>query len=889
MIRAKRATLKGYRNISAVWFFKTKHNFEDIQNTVISLWHLNSKFFEFDQGFIFTFHSPRLLNCNKIFGIPLEKIKNCLISAELTTPLDTSCADITLLQENKLITLFFHEAKLIDLSSWINLSNYQIIKTDNFIESNQFNSFSQASANTDTRELFNKFVGTSSEERNQFLSALGQQQKNDLTTRQSARSTFSLLHSLATIFKFPLSKKSDSSYDSSKSNGTIEPRKPLNTKIDRWRNWFTRIALITKASKLIGISHANYLKKLMDKFESGDLQEALRHAIPLSSDSGSLGQALGRLAPRNNLTISRHSGSAASVNFGNEVEQHLRKLYRLAFERLDKQGKYDEAAFVLADLLRNKQEALDYLVTHDRLKLATELALSWDMPPETIIRLCCLAGEWGKAVIVAKRDNAFSQAITLLQKSKPEIAQKLRYLWAEHLINQGDWLAAVDAIWPIEDAQTLAIEWLKQAEKAFGDLGIHASIQLILKSPQDAENCIQILIGIIEDPVNVEARYQIAHSILNLKAQNKYLSLLLSKLIPWLIADNNESSLKLSNKQYEKLINMSSDKILKTDLPPVKLLNQEQKHLSQINTTLSINVPAPGHQTTYDFVTLSNNRFLIAQGESGVIIVNENMQTFMRYDIPCHRIVISDSRQIALLLNKLDHRWRTTRLDLVTHKKVDLGILDIDLFTPDFDGVNWIIVSNNRYLVIDSSNRELQTLWSLSDLSGKIVKISRNQHNETLMIQNEQNAEIWTYSLPSRRLYKKDTVPIANISKTLVDISASGRLLAMEFSNLNYTWNVHYKLWKKSLRLDLPINEPPANITAQSDDLFLILIILLSEKQLCLLINVQTATIIYKIEWPLDAQVKLHFSEKHIAFSDTLGRIITFDKKTDRVFQATLR
>ncbi len=65
-------------------------------------------------------------------------------------------------------------------------------------------------------------------------------------------------------------------------------------------------------------------------FEDGNLDEALRHAIPLGGES--LGQAFGTPTAPTDLTLSTGRAAGANLNIGDTLEQHLRSLYRKAFE-----------------------------------------------------------------------------------------------------------------------------------------------------------------------------------------------------------------------------------------------------------------------------------------------------------------------------------------------------------------------------------------------------------------------------------------------------------------------------------------------------------------------------------------------------------------------------
>ncbi|HEX7640129.1 MAG TPA: bpX6 domain-containing protein, partial [Burkholderiaceae bacterium] len=227
----------------------------------------------------------------------------------------------------------------------------------------------------------------------------------------------------------------------------------------RWRAWLARLAMTSGVADLIGRQHAAYVRRMLALFEHGDLDAALRHALPLGSGQNSLGQALGRLAPQRELALGRQPGAGTRVGIGDKLEQHLRALYRRTFEQLDHAGRIDEATYVLAELLAQRGEALDYLEKHARHAQAAELALAWDMPAARIVRLMARAGDWRRAVLVAERDDAFAAAVAQLEPRWPDAATRLRREWARRLAASGRLLAAVQAIWPIETERASALGW----------------------------------------------------------------------------------------------------------------------------------------------------------------------------------------------------------------------------------------------------------------------------------------------------------------------------------------------------------------------------------------------------------------------------------------------
>src|SRR4029453_5538226 len=127
----------------------------------------------------------------------------------------------------------------------------------------------------------------------------------------------------------------------------------------------------SRRAQLIGRQHAKYLRRMLELFESGDVQDALRHAIPLGSDLESKLQTWALPRARTSLSIRPQDDGPSSVwSLGGDLFQHLQRTYRSMFQRLEAQGRIEEAAFVLAELLRADAEAVAFLERHGRLKLA---------------------------------------------------------------------------------------------------------------------------------------------------------------------------------------------------------------------------------------------------------------------------------------------------------------------------------------------------------------------------------------------------------------------------------------------------------------------------------------------------------------------------------------
>ena len=81
---------------------------------------------------------------------------------------------------------------------------------------------------------------------------------------------------------------------------------PRRTWIDRLDAWLARVLDTTRLGAIIGQRQADYLARLMDMFERGDLDAALKHAMPLGGTAvpGQTQPTLGVPSPRESLDIS---------------------------------------------------------------------------------------------------------------------------------------------------------------------------------------------------------------------------------------------------------------------------------------------------------------------------------------------------------------------------------------------------------------------------------------------------------------------------------------------------------------------------------------------------------------------------------------------------------
>lgn len=532
--------------------------------------------------------------------------------------------------------------------------------------------------------------------------------------------------------------------------------KPKETKSSRWRNYMTIFTIFTKLSHLIAFRQGDYIKKMMKKFADGDLEEALRYALPINNDN-SQGQSFGLPKPRNKLSLSeRVYGSSSSVYLEPEFLDHLQTLYRQSFEKLAKQDKVEQAVFVLVELLNSLNEAIEFLEQRKLYKQAMELAIARDAEPELIVKLCCLANNWDMAIMIARRDNIFANAILMLEKNKPELANKLRLEWAKTLAEKAEWLAAIDAIWPLTEYRYLAEQWFNNTDKLSGK----ALVKRFILLPDSIDKLEDCLTALKNNPNYYQKRLDIAKEILNQQKDIEKLQGLLRLFINIIIADVITYPNAFSISDIAKLIELTQDKSLQVDMPISSLNLVKQTSLLTANSLQLYHFPEAGHRAIYDMVALANDNYLLALGEAGIIMVDKMGKQLAYFMIAADSLVLSKNRLQVLALIKRDNYYRVEKIDLTTQKSVDLGVIKFQLCQWQFDGINWTIINNNCVEVVNIAET-LSVIWRVDLAPNRIQQIVTDDYGENYVtIDPENKIETFYYSLPKRNLINRSSIDI---------------------------------------------------------------------------------------------------------------------------------
>lgn len=781
---------RGVQPVVALWFRADAATDDSSQADaraarMLAHWRTGAKALRFPEGDLLRYPAPRWLDCDTLPALALcLDARGALTSAPLRPDerrahdgnashemhtLAASDADLLIVVGARVLALRQADGAPLDLSRWIDVDDYALREPFDCSAAVPMPDASKL-VGRQVRELLGDKIPPPSAERDAFLERLsgrgrGAEDKGrigasgermravgqDWLGRFAARwlGGFAALGAAAGGI--------GQGGQGSNASGLHERQRPVAP--SRWRDALTRLAIASRMSRLIGWRHGAYLRKMLRMFEDGDLHEALRHALPIDATGQTRGQAFSAPGRRDDLRLSGASDIGTNIGLPDELREHLRTVYRQTFERLDRAGKIDEALFVLAELLNARQEALDYLERHGRHAQAAELALAWDMPPTTIVRLLLLAGDFERAVQAARRDGEFAGVVAALEKDQPALAIKLRLAWGESLAERGQWLAAMDAVWPVPEARDLAFHWLRMAESAGETLSARALVRRAERFPDTLERYGERLLALANPERETDARRAMAEALLETNAHNAATRAVASAILPALIADRAESRHDLSKARLKRLLHLADDPWLNADAPELSVpVLKNRIDLWDGFGDLRWDAPAAGLRTIHDVAALDDHRYLIALGEAGAAVVDRGGRTLRRYDVPAYALTIGDSRNIALAVAPREHVSRVSRLDLVRHSVVDLGALPITAHADTFDGIAWSLVSRDRILVVDTAKSLQDALWHVGDLPGPIVQTRYLQTQEIHLIRSGEAFEMWVYQLPGRRLLSRDTV-----------------------------------------------------------------------------------------------------------------------------------
>lgn len=524
-----------------------------------------------------------------------------------------------------------------------------------------------------------------------------------------------------------------------------------------------RLMVASRLSGLLGRRHAAYIQRMIELFEEGDLREALRYAIPLDSEVSETLRALPlRLpSPRRDLTLRPESRpSRPALHLAPDLHAELQRIYRSALERLETQGRIEEAAFLLAEVLNAHEEAVAFLERHGQLWLAAEMAEARELPPGLVVRQWFLAGDRERAFWMARRTGAFAEAVTRLERTRnQEEAEALRLLWGAGLAEAGDYAAAVDAIWPIPEARHMALEWM---DRAIEQGGAPAGRMLARKAtlvPALFEEVRDRALAFLESWRAEGASTRLAFAETLCQGPKTPAAQALARAAVRAIArDSGRFGARMSPARFRQLVAFAEDGALRADAPALPLPGREPWIAREPVWRIEIAASDVGTRPGFDAAFLPSGLTAVALGEAGVRLISRAGRPVAELDQPAHRLVVSDLSDRAIALARRGTAWRLARIDLGSRRAETWCDAHFEAFAPDYDGALWFVVSPDGLVAVDATSRSFKGPWGVPVL-GKVLALSRSATRCSLITGGEE-PESWTYELPAFQLRSRQEVPI---------------------------------------------------------------------------------------------------------------------------------
>lgn len=712
------------------------------------------------------------------------------------------------------------------------------------------------------------------------------------------------------------SKSSQKSQNSGSARPAADPR---------LQRLFQKLLLgMTRASglsRLLGRRQARYIFRMMEMFERGDLDEALRHAIPLGGSEG-MEQALAALgvpSPRDSLAISPSETHAAStLNLGRTLLAELVALYRRAFERLEEQGEIEKAAFILAELLHENEEAVAFLERHGRLRLAAEMAEARELPPGLVVRQWFLAGDRERAILIARRTGAFADAVLRLQKSDPRRADLLRVLWANALAEAGDYAGAVEAIWSVRQTRHIALEWMNRCIAVGGIVAARMLARKLELAPETFEEVRASVRELMEDE-SIEqspARKAFA-SALCVAASSDEAKVLGRAAYRALLRDAGQGVPEVTSADLRVLLQFTQDAALRVDAPALPAIQTRQAEALQerdVPLERTVTRADSGALPLYDAAYLPGGRCVVALGEAGARLLTRDGRTIVHWDQPAHRLAVSDRGDRAIALAPRGETWRLARLDFVTRRAEYWGDIQQGPYASDFDGSLWFAAVGQDFCALDATAKEIKTFWRRPGIGKNILSIARSSSRCQLLTLDWQTTDVWgnlteptvkwerwQYDLPGPVLQRQVEAavpfpehqaanPLYRAVSTLgyiadVGISLSptslmtieSKTLATLFVDTWGTRTLEMRLGMAALDLGLGMLTPETELSVQCPGEWVAVSCITSSGGTCVLVHRSHPRVCMRLHLEGAKRLSVRLTEQHALFADDLGRLLALD------------
>ena len=504
------------------------------------------------------------------------------------------------------------------------------------------------------------------------------------------------------------------------------------------------------ARKQITRKHQRYLEDLEDRFVRQDFDEALRRAIPMGGKGlGGLSLRLPKRRDDLRLTAGSTGSSGGSVPYGLDVAEHLEAMYRKAADELERLGRIDEAAFILAELLSSPLDCVNFLVRHDRHRAAAEFAEARNLEPDLVVRLWWQAGDRERAILLARRHGVFASVVRYLEQHDPEAARDFRLHWVDYLDKSGNLHGAIAVGWPDPTLREFLLPPILRGIRANDDFSVGLRAYLCALKPE--EEVASDFIEAVGDPdLSGQARSFTAEALAVAECPDPVLDRKMCSAAARVLNRAPRPDPQL-DPALRPIFNRA-DPVLVADLPT--RFNQEPNEATVVIPSIR-----GGVVPVLDVVALTSGSLVTAHGDGGVRLSGFDGKTKGEWPTRCTSLVASDHEKSVLVLSRGEHLVEVSVLDLVTRKMRYYGTIHSTLWAHSFDGATWTVRgSDGRLWFFDILADKPTVVWRELDVGMVCHSLARSPNQLAALVAmpptvtSPQVHQVWAWETPKMRL-----------------------------------------------------------------------------------------------------------------------------------------
>lgn len=496
--------------------------------------------------------------------------------------------------------------------------------------------------------------------------------------------------------------------------------------------------------------HRRVLDELARQFKNGDLDEALRNAIPLGTggDATHLAETP-NLSGRAELKVGPRASGSGAILAEEDQLRRLRDHYRAAFRHLSREGRHQEAAFVLAELLGEEAEAVAYLERAKTFRLAAELAEAREMDPALRVRLWVRAGDWSRAIRLAVRYQCFAVAAAALADRDATAHHDLKRAWAGYEMEVGNIAGAVKILAPSGFPES----WFDQALALGGVTAARVLPMCLTRDPGRYESVRSMLEGWLERP-DAPLR-ELCEAANDAEVDPELKRGLLSHGLRRMLAKGIASPPPLGS--IEAWLQASQDDVLQATWPR-GTISWRPGYGDSGNRAVSAD--DRGTTRVLDAVRLQSERWVVALGEGGLLVLAPDGRRLAHRSEAVHRLVMASAGHRALGLTRRGAYVQISEIDLATFSMTLRTELELTTFDPVYDGREWAIGlgAESEAALLSLSDPIPAVVWR-SRSRGALQVAREGQRLRQLRVEGEE-AWLETFDLGAGRLEHRQEVEL---------------------------------------------------------------------------------------------------------------------------------